>query len=117
MDEIKQAFQRVKKDIDFLYQELNNLRLELNEIRQEMIEICQILEQINERISKKPQKTPEITSTQLIEKPTLSTYLSTHGYPLEALKSQNILISTGNQGVPTDKQTNRQTNTTDIKLN
>ncbi len=109
MDEIKQAFQRVKKDIDFLYQELNNLRLELNEIRQEMIEICQILEQINERISKKPQKTPEITSTQLIEKPTLSTYLSTHGYPLEALKSQNILISTGNQGVPTDKQTNRQT--------
>jgi len=107
MDEIKQAFQRVKTDIDFLHQELNNIRSELDETKQEMVEICQILEQINEKISKKPQNT---TSAQPYEKPTPSTHPSTHNYPLEALKPQNMLISTGNQGVPTDKQTNRQTN-------
>ena len=106
MDEIKQAFQKVKTEMDFLFQELKNVKLGLNETRQEVIEICQILEQINEKILEKPQNT---TSTQLSEKPTVSTHPSTHDKPLEALKPQNMAISTGNQGVPTDKQTNRQT--------
>ena len=106
MDEIKQAFQKVKTDIDFLFQELNNIKLELGETRQEMLEICQILEQINEKIPEKPEKT---TSTQPRTKPTVSTHPSTHDRPLEALKPQNIAFSTGNQGVPTDKQTNKQT--------
>ncbi len=106
MDEIKQAFQKVKTDIDFLFQELNNIKLELGETRQEMVEICQILEQINEKILEKPQNT---TSTQPFEKPTVSTHPSTHDKPLEALKPQNMVFSTGNQGVPTDKQTDKQT--------
>jgi DNA-binding MarR family transcriptional regulator len=106
MDEIKQAFQKVKKDIDFLLQELNNTKLELSETQQEIVEICQILKQINEKI---PEKTQKTTSTQPFEKPTVSTHPSTHDRSLEALKTQNMGISTGNQGVPTDKQTNRQT--------
>jgi DNA-binding MarR family transcriptional regulator len=106
MDEIKQAFQKVKTDIDFLFQELNNIKLELGKTRQEMVEICQILEQINEKIHEKPEKT---TSTQPIAKPTIPTYPSTHDRSLEALKPQNMVFSTGNQGVPTDKQTDRQT--------
>jgi len=106
MDEIKQAFQKVKTDIDFLFQELNNIKLELGETRQEMVKICQILEQINEKIPEKPEKT---TSTQPIAKPTIPAHPSTHDRSLEALKPQNMVFSTGNQGVPTDKQTNRQT--------
>ncbi len=106
MEEIKQAFQKVKTDMDFLFQELNNIKLKLNETQQEMKEICQILEQINEKILEKPQKT---TPTQLLEEPTISTPPSTHDGPLEALKPKNMVFSTGNQGVPTDKQTNRQT--------
>jgi len=106
MDEIKQAFQKVKTDIDFLFQGLNNIKLELGETRQEMVEICQILGQINEKIHEKPEKT---TSTQPIAKPTIPAHPSTHDGSLEALKPQNMVFSTGNQGVPTDKQTNRQT--------
>ncbi|MBA7603433.1 hypothetical protein ES703_10543 [subsurface metagenome] len=106
MDEIKQAFQKVKTDIDFLFQELNNIKAELDKTQREMTKICQILEQINEKILEKPQKT---TSTQPFEKPTVSTHPSTHDRPLEALKPQNIAFSTGNQGVPTDKQTDKQT--------
>lgn len=114
MDEIKQAFQKVKTDIDFLFQELNNIKLELDKTRQEMTKICHILEQINEKIHEKPKNT---TSTQAFEKPTVSAHPSTHDRPLEALKPQNIAFSTGNQGVPTDKQTNRQTdNKHEIKL-
>ncbi len=106
MDEIKQAFQKVKTDMDFLFQELKNVKLELNKTQQEIGEICQILEQINEKIH---EKTPNTTSTQHSEKPTISTHPSTHDKPLEALKPQNMVFSTGNQGVPTDRQTDRQT--------
>lgn len=106
MEEIKQAFQKVKTDMDFLFQEMNNMKLELSKTRQEMMEICQVLEQINEKILQKPKKT---TPTQPIEKPTVSAHPSTHDKPLEALKPQNMAFSTGNQGVPTDKQTDKQT--------
>ncbi|HTY44115.1 MAG TPA: helix-turn-helix domain-containing protein, partial [Patescibacteria group bacterium] len=36
--------------------------------------------------------------------------IPTHNPPYNALKPQNISISTGNEGVPTDKQTDQQTN-------
>jgi len=106
MDEIKRAFQKVKADTDFLFQELDKIKTELSETRQEMIKICRILGQINEKISEKPQKP---TPTQPPKKSAVSTHYPTHNYPLEALNPQNMLISTGNQGVPTDKQTNQQT--------
>jgi len=106
MDEIKRAFQKVKSEMGFIFQELDNNKLELSKTRQEMIEICQILEQVNEKIREKPRKT---TSTHPFEKPTVSTHPSTHDRSLEALKPQNIAFSTGNQGVPTDKQTDKQT--------
>jgi len=106
MDEIKSAFQKVKKDIISLYQEFGGMKLELNETRQEMVKICQILKQINEQIAKKPQK---IIPTHKLEKPTPPTHSSTHNYPLEAPKAQNTPISTGNGGAPTDRQTDRQT--------
>ena len=106
MDEIKQAFQKVKTDMGVLFQEISNIKLELGETRQEMVEICQILEQINEKMHEKPEKT---TSTQPMAKPTVSAHPSTHDVSLEALKPQNMAFSTGNQGVPTDRQTNNQT--------
>jgi len=106
MDEIKNAFQKVKRDIEILYQGLSNIKSELGETRQEMIKICQILKEINEKALEKP---PKSTPTQTPKKPTPSTHPSTHNYPLEVLKHQNRPISTGNQGVPTDRQTDRQT--------
>jgi len=106
MDHIKEAFQKVKKNIDGLYHELGSLKSEMEETRQEMIKICRIMERINEKITRKEQKT---NSTHKHLNPTYQTHTSTHDLPLEVLKPQNIAISTGNQGVQTDRQTDRQT--------
>ena len=102
MDNIKEAFQKVKQDIDFLKQEINSLTSSLAETKEKIIEISQI-------IRNNTQNNQINTSTDKPIFPTPSTHPSTHNLPLEALKAQNMLISTGNQGVSTDRQTDRQT--------
>jgi hypothetical protein len=115
MDYVKEAFQKVKEDINSLVQDINSLKLNLIENKEKINEISEIVKQINERkdISYKKQRPklddPLSTNRHII--PTLSTHPSTHNLPLEPLKAQNIPISTGNHGVLTDKQTNRQTDT------
>lgn len=106
MDNIKDAFQKVKEDINSLHHEVGNLKLELKETRKDMLKISEILGQITLRIT---QNKDQKTSTQQTQNPMTSTHPSTHDLPLEALKSQNMAISIGNQGVPTDRQTDRQT--------
>ena len=87
MDEsIKAAFQKVKQDIDILKEELSSLR--------------QILTSLS----------TQTTPTHNPNNPTVPTDTPTHNTPLKPLNSQNITLSTGNGGVPTDKQTNQQTN-------
>ena len=108
MDNIREAFQKVKQDMDFLYQEINSLKLELNKTTHELFKIHDLLTQFNEKNTLKQQQN---TSTHQHQNPTTSTYSSTHNLPLEALKAQNMAISTGNQGVSTDRQTDRQTDT------
>ncbi len=88
MDEIKDAFQKVKEDIGFLRLEIDSLRLEFDEIRD-------ILRQM--------------TSTHEPQIQTESFDTSTHPYQFKPLKPINSPISTGNQGASTDRQTDRQT--------
>ncbi len=102
MDLIKEAFDRVREDINFLKQESANLRKGLIETRERMIEICDILKEIEKKVE-------FLSSTQDSQNSTLLAYPSTHKYPLEPLKPQNLAISIGNQGVSTDRQTDRQT--------
>ena len=83
MDEIKEAFLRVKKDMISIKKELENLKKELNSLK--------------------------LASTQNTEKTAISTDTSTLRQEIEGLKPQNLGISIGNEGVPTDRQTNRQT--------
>ncbi len=109
MNNIKNAFQKVKQDIDSLKQEINFLKLNLTETREKMIEICEIIKQINQRANDPDKNTLINTSTDRDIISTNSTHPSTHNLPLGALKHSNMLISIGNQGVSTDKQTNRQT--------
>jgi len=106
MKEIKEAFQKVKRDIALLYEESKNLKLELNEMREEMIKVCQILEQISRE---KQEKSKKISSADTVKIPTHLITTPTHKTPFSALKPQNIGVSTGNQGAPTDRQTDRQT--------
>ncbi len=102
MDPVKDAFDKVKQDIIFLKDELNNLRKGVVETRERMMEICEIIKKIDEKIE-------FVASTHQPKIQTLSTASSTHNFPLEAPKPQNLPISTGNEGVSTDRQTDRQT--------
>ncbi|MGC9309234.1 MAG: helix-turn-helix domain-containing protein [Candidatus Nanoarchaeia archaeon] len=109
MDPIKQAFSKVKQDIAELKQELNKLKQELKQITTQQT-------QNQEKIYLKPPQNQENSpthNTQQTDKQTHNsnnpTHIPTYNYPSQALKTLNLPISTGNRGVPTDKQTNRQT--------
>jgi predicted transcriptional regulator len=102
MEQIKEAFQRVREDISYLTQEMRDLKLELNETKQDVLIMSEILNNLVE-------KKQIAHTTDNNENKTTSTHLSTHNLALEGLKPQYLDISNGNGGVPTDKQTNRQT--------
>ena len=103
-DKIKDAFQKVKQDIE-------DLKYNLNTITTELYDLKLILNEINRNSSNKPIN--QQTDTQHI--PQINHFNPTDGlnepynYPLEALKDPNTRFSTGNRGVPTDRQTNQQT--------
>jgi len=110
MEPIKEAFFKVKQDIDSLNKEIVILKRELVETRKSLIDICKILK---ENLNKKEVKT-EFDNKE--EDPThkesnLTDYRETPTYNSlpRPLKAQNLGISTGNEGVPTDRQTDRQT--------
>ncbi|MEK6890043.1 MAG: hypothetical protein AABX35_02545 [Nanoarchaeota archaeon] len=103
-DKIKDAFQKVKQDIE-------DLKYSLNTITTELYDLKLILNEINRNSSNKPIN--QQTDTQHI--PQINHINPTDGlnehynYPLEALKDPNTRFSTGNRGVPTNRQTNQQT--------
>jgi hypothetical protein len=128
MEHIKEAFYKVKQDMESLKKEISLLNKGLFDTRENLIEICEVLkrlskkseEKIEEKKEEKPIKNISIEEKQYpthIENiPTHINPNTTHPKPLPAhnmlynpLKGQNMNISTGNRGVPTDRQTDQQT--------
>jgi len=108
-DDIKEAFQRVKEDIELLNIGLLNLKEDIKAMRDEMVKICEILKYLTSETSKEPVSAyPTHRQINL----TLPPQNPTQNMILEPLKAQNKLFSTGNEGVPTDRQTDRQTDNT-----
>ncbi len=125
MDQIKEAFQKVKSDINQLNLEFEIIKKELHEIQNSLYELVKVNDLLTKNLSKS-QKIPEIqnsthSSTHNPETSTLrhinsthlknSTHSSTHNVPLESLKPSNIPLSTGNHGASTHSSTDRQTDT------
>ena len=122
-DIIKEAFYKVKNDINSLYSQLNFVKENISTLRNSLIDISSILEKITSPIKEIPHlisKINEINSKidQILSDSILShntqnsitpTHIPTHNPPFKASKPLNLTFSTGNDGVPTDKQTNRQT--------
>jgi DNA-binding MarR family transcriptional regulator len=108
MDSIKDAFQKVKKDIDFLKEQIFSLKQIIQETQ---ISISQLKETTNFLSSKFETINKEklIDSTDNSENSTVGMNYSTENILFKPLNTQIIPTSTGNEGVPTDKQTNRQT--------
>jgi hypothetical protein len=142
MEQIKEAFYKVKQDIDSLKKEISTLNKDLIETRESLVEMCEILKQISkkkeeekviikETIEKKENALEtdfKLIPAQILIQlpfqipppvPTQTPFFQTHppiipAHPTDndlqnPLKAQNMDISTGNQGVPTDRQTNQQT--------
>jgi len=99
MDNVKDAFQKVKEDMDSLKKEIEFLRENLTETREKLVEISHIMLKLNERIP--PTQDPSNQSSP--------TQTPTHQHIFKPLKPQNLGISTGNQGVPTDTPTDTPT--------
>jgi predicted transcriptional regulator len=114
MDSIKEAFHKVRQDIDSLKEELTFLRKGLIETRISMREMCDIINKINKKTTISNQKQPLEGSTHKGQIPATSTHPSTHKEPFKPLNSQNLHISTGNEGVSTDRQTDRQTDKSEV---
>ncbi|MCK4647350.1 winged helix-turn-helix transcriptional regulator [Candidatus Pacearchaeota archaeon] len=109
MHSIKEAFQRVGKDIGSIKEELTFLRKSIAETRTRMIELCEIINKLSKKTELFNQKKNIIDSTHKPKIPTTSTHPSTHNKLFNPLNPQNLSISTGNGGVSTDRQTDRQT--------
>ena len=93
MDSIKEAFSKVKQDMDELRFDLLKIRSELSILSQELV---------NLRGSLVPTQNTEISTTP--------TQNPTNQQSFKPLNGQISPISIGNQGVPTNKQTNKPTN-------
>ena len=120
MDEekLKQAFAKAKQDIFSLYSELDSIRRELHEIK---FLIKSQLDRQTDTSTDNPTHNPAQNTAEISENTTIQhinptenntpTHNPAHNLPFKALKSQNSSISTGNEGVPTNRQTDKQTNT------
>jgi hypothetical protein len=124
MDQIKEAFQKVKEDmlnlkkeIFEIHQELEGIQfsiLQLIKLDQSKIPSSQLIltdKQTNRQTDNSilQQTDKLINKTQIPPQTDNPTHNPTDKQPFQDLKGQNTLSSTGNEGVPTDKQTNRQT--------
>jgi len=115
-EQIKLAFLKVKEDINNLHDEIINLKLEISDIKS-------ILNSFNNEVIKKNtnsyQNTPSTdNTTNTLSNQTISitsTDNTTLPQEIGGLKYPNLNISTGNEGVSTDRQTDNPTdNTTQI---
>lgn len=104
MDSIKESFKRVKEDMDFL-------RQEIEEIRKSIIELCEIIGKISKDNEENKINRLKEYPAHNFENQTNQHIIPAHNTIYNPLKAQNKLISTGNEGVPTDRQTNQQTDT------
>jgi len=102
MDDIKEAFGRVKKDIFSLNEDLYEIKKDINMIISEISDIKNTI------------FGPKNSFKNQAEEPFFQTYIGdnpAHNGVFKPLNNQNQGISTGNGGVPADRQTDRQTDT------
>jgi DNA-binding MarR family transcriptional regulator len=106
MDPIKESFNRVKEDIAAL-------KVEMEEMKKSLIDLCHVLEKMVVK-GAKPTTIEPLTNNQelpayTIEIPTNQQIIPTHFIELPLETASKHLLSTGNRGVPTDRQTHQQT--------
>jgi regulator of replication initiation timing len=110
MDQIKDAFQKVKQDIDSLSEEVSSLKQFLQENKEQVTSLTKIIQELTNKVDNMSIIKPSTNPTESLQNPTIPTHNPTHNLPFKAPNTQKLGISTGNSGVPTNKQTNKPTN-------
>jgi hypothetical protein len=110
MDQIKEAFQKVKQDISYLEEEVVSIKHYLQGNEEKLMLLDNKLQLLTQKIEENLQNIPPSTPTYTNQNPTTPTDNPTHNLPFKALKDQKLALSTGNEGVPTNKPTNKPTN-------
>ncbi len=120
-DGVKEAFAKVKNDIFTLGNEISDLKGDIISLKSQLTILNETLNLIKidlmdlknkPRDPKIPSYSPTDIPTQVLNKPSITAIPSnTPTVPVEigGLKYPNFNSSSGNEGVPTDRQTNQQT--------
>jgi hypothetical protein len=116
MDAIKEAFQKVKQDIDSLKEALTSITQCMIEINSKLKEVTESLGLL--KVSKKfqeiaPLALPPVQDSSSTHPQKVSTnmpFIPADNLLFKPQKDEKQGISIGNEGVPTDRQTNQQTN-------
>jgi hypothetical protein len=113
-ENIKNAFSKVKQDMDELRTEISEIKELIKGFQDEFYseKLHKLAEKPLNNTLKKTSTLRHITSTH----PATSTDTSTVPQEVEGLKPLNLGISTGNQGASTDRQTDTSTDTSTDNL-
>jgi len=109
MDYVKDAFQKVKQDMDFLKEQLFSLKEILENTTKDLMNLKETTLLLSSRIEEITQKTAFSIPTDKVEIQTNQTNNPTNNLPFNPQNTQKTSFSTGNEGVPADRQTNQQT--------
>ncbi|MDP1729111.1 MAG: hypothetical protein Q8L27_02830, partial [archaeon] len=120
---IKEAFARIKNDIFLLGDEIYSIRSEILDLKTQINAINESLNDIKIDILDQKSKSISIDTPthipthppQIPAIPAIPTDIPTVPVEVGGLKPPNLDISTRNGGVPTDRQTNQQTDISPVK--
>lgn len=102
MDYLKDAFKRVREDIDSLREEMDSINENVYYLSQFSIEISNYVKELDSKLE-------EFISTDRQSRQTDRHIISTDNPSFKPLNDQNLPFSTGNEGVSTDRQTDTPT--------
>jgi len=107
MDEIKNAFRKVKEDFDDLNKKFIEMKDEIFQTREGLIEVINSICFLNNKFNSFKDKEIKTEEEQF---KSVFTENKTNPLHFKLRNAQNLGISIGNEGVQTDRQTDRQTN-------
>ncbi|MFA5071446.1 MAG: hypothetical protein WC511_03715 [Candidatus Pacearchaeota archaeon] len=115
MDYVKDAFQKVKQDIDFLKEQFFSLKEMLENTNKDLINLKETTLLISSQIQEITPKITPLAPTNNLQIQTVPADIPTDNLPFNLQNTQKLPFSTGNEGVPTDRQTNQQTDRQTVK--
>lgn len=110
MDQLKDAFQKVKQDIDSLREQVFSLKQVFEDTQKELVNVKETMNLLSSQLNNFNSKEPSFVPADKSFIPSYNPETPTDNPPFNAQNIQKTYFSIGNEGVPTDRQTNQQTN-------